>query len=274
MRTVYNIKETLVVNDNDYFNSVVRDHLAWLGSCMLLDCASIVELNLTFDNDKVSFFGDNMTADYHSIIRKLDGQTSFEMELCFSYDSNMYDTKSAFSIAEYLQDEDEQDSVFYTICYYDEDSWNKGILCAYGVKDGKVYNGAVEAHTITEFPEIADWYTSRDSVVIESDVMNNFDKSNLPEVKAVCDELAEMSNYDYEMTYDGNDIVFCMYNFQPKCKADYENYIRLTQRLCALMPDDYGFRVTFVDLDDRYGRVFEINVNNENSYSLKMTCIE
>lgn len=279
MSVYYTVKETLNVTEaaeeNEMFQTLVHAHLTWLGWKLLQDRANVYQLSLSVGDQKFTFSGKTITSDFHELIRALKSASSFHLAMDYCYVWYGADPETAcdhLSISSYLEEteESERKGIFYTMYNYADCGDDVGVLCAYGEKNGKVYNGVVQEQEISEFPSTGSWCTPKECVVCCPDELDGL---NMDSILKVIDELSALSEGD-NLTVSENELAYYMNQFEPKNADDFKKFVRLAGELLELTEGQCCFCAELVDWDDPYNRILKIDIEDREKYSITMAAID
>lgn len=284
MSVYYDVKEYLEIREiaggNDPMVDLARKHLAWLGWKMLDDSAWVRKIFLSCGEKNYVFSGDTVRADFHDIIRALADDsglkagTAIKLSMDYHYRWTGGDPQSAYDhlvISGYLEqaNEEETKNIFYTMYNNADCGDGAGVLSAYGERNGRVYKGIVQDKPVSDFPDSGDWYAPRETVIYEPDELDHVD---VQAVGAVIRELSTLSVGD-QITISENELSYRMNDFHPKTPEDFQKFAYLAGRLIDLTNGECYLCAEFVDLDDPFGRILKINVENSEKYTVTMASV-
>lgn len=275
----YDFKETIHIADTEKSYEafcVFVKHLLKLGAEIIDDNARIHKIQIIADDNKKEFSGETITKDYQELIRAVKEATSVEAVLDYDYwqkggctianEKIIWDESAdLFDMAEYISklDDEQRDGLFYSLYNYADCSETSGQLAAYGEKNGKLYNGAVEAETISILPDGV-WYSHPTAIVYDVE-----DVENIEEVESICDAMTKFSGYD-ELTVNGNEISFYLNNLELENDAELVEFAGLCQKLLkATNGECYGAdELNLTDLVSNDGRIVNIKIDVDSGYEI------
>lgn len=279
MSVFYDVKEYLsvkeITEDNNTIFSLAKAHLAWLGWKLLSDCAYVNNISISFGKEKLVFSGDTITADFHHIIRTVKNESSFELTMDYRYFWYGYDGENScdhLAISSYLKhaSPDEARHIFYTMYNNADCSDGAGVLCAYGEKSGKAYNGIIENKVISSFPGSGNWYSPKEAIICCPDIIDGLD---MAAIKSIIEELGTLSSND-NITISDDELAYYMNNFEPKNVDDFKKFAYLAGRLIELTNGDCYACAELVDLADPIGRILKIDIKNSKSYTITLAAVD
>lgn len=279
MSVYYDVKEYLevqkITEENSEILDFARSHLAWLGWKMLLDTANIRKISLCCGEKTFDFSGSTITTDLHNMIRALECASPFKLIMDYDYlwsESDHESTCDHLAISSYLDEVEEAGvkHIFYTM-YNNADSGDgAGILSAYGERSGRVYKGIVQEKPISDFPDRGNWHAPREAIIYQPETLVGVDMAAVLDIVKQLKKLSEddnLTNTEIEFSY-------CMNNFQARSAEDFKKFAYLAGRLIDLTNGECCICAELVDLDDPFGRILKIDIEDQENYTITMTAID
>lgn len=279
MSVCYDVKEYLevqeITEENREILEFAKEHLAWLGWKMLTNSAKVNKISLLCGEKKLFFCGDTVDANFHDMIRTLEENLSFQLTMEYYHCWRGSDPEFIYdhlSISSYLEKTNEVGSqhIFYSMYNRADCGEGAGVLCAYGEKKGHTYSGIIQDKPIFDFPDTGNWYAPNSVLVYEPE---NLDHLDVKVIANIIKELRTLSEDD-DIIVSENELSYFMNNFQPKNAKDFIKFTDLASKLIELTDGECYVAAELVDLDDPYGRILKINMENNEKYSITMASVE
>lgn len=298
MSIYYTVKEHLVITGNsDCFDIAcsMKSRLALLGSMLLLDEASVDSIILTADGTEYTFSGNEITTDYHNIVRVLGTAKNIDMTAEYGTTWHVGCDETGIlpiSMCNFINEAIEETpeiahDIFYSVYIEADCDEGNGTLYAFGERNGRFYSGAAEYTDVSEFPENGVWQTEAAAISLSLDDTADYDVNA---IDSVCRELRDSFSVckEYSLSFaDGkisigeeirpdtfiaedNSIEFHLNNPRLESAEDFEKLIRLFNELNELTDGECGYIFEFADWSGADARLVKIDFDENGKIKIKM----
>ena len=268
MSVYYNVKEHISINnfqDEEVISSIIET-IASVAQMMLYDRAKINSLSLCANGELHSFEGHEITSKLHEIIRAIGAATT--MDLVMSYDSvNCEFPISKVVSKKFRTNSEHVGKLFYSLYNKADCNSGVGLLSAYGEKNGLFYHGPI----ILKPSSFADgeWYNEDTLITFEADID---DALNLENLKNCVDELSAIGA-DVDLRVGDKDVSLFVNNITIKSTEEFERFVKLCIELDRATDGKCGFMLEFVDTSGADARITQIDLDDNDGYSVWMATI-
>jgi hypothetical protein len=280
MSTYYTVKEHIAANDipEDVYTELsgaienMRFQFAKLGALMLLDLAYIDSMKLNADGKDYSFSGKSVTVDFQKILEAIGNATSFDLDIEYgfwhyggydSWDVGPFNTAACFESVVTEAPDDAKNFYYSMYNHCDSSGTGAGILCAYGMHNGKHLNGVV-APEITKSPKDGEWVAIDTSVVFDDDLTEKTD------VNAIAKCVEEFRALGAEVNYTPDTSALYVNSITLRSQQDITKFIEICLELIKATDNRCGFMADFVDFSGKDARVLTIDFDGKPDPIIKV----
>lgn len=278
MSVYYEIKEHLQVADTQehwIITDLAVSQLCLLGSHILSERTGYVELTAVADGETYCFTGNNMTEDYHKLIRALRNAKSLEIISSYGYFHSVLDADPGpFPMVELLDaiardNPEELHGMFYSMYNNADCAEGAGAIAAFGEKGGRLYTGHVAFQNVDAIPD-GHWCTPSTAVCYDTCEPAGSDPDS---IEAVCRRMCEFSNGDdLTRTVDGT-ISFFLNNLCIKTDEQLKAFLQLLAQLIDLTDGNCGLIGELADISGSDVKMLRFDAEADGSYCLQMAAV-
>ncbi len=272
MSISYIVKEYLCVRNyqNKHITHAITETLASIGHQILLDNAFVMELNMVADGKRYSFCGKCMTKDFHEIILAAK-HTKTNLELTLFY----YAYDCYFDISNEVEDTlknspELSDNIFHSFYNKADCNSGSGILCAYGKKNGILYNGIINP---VESPALCEgiWEACDTAISFEEDINDALDLDGIRKCANDLIELDEEIDINFEI--DDKTALLYLNDISLNTVEKVKKFIDICERLQTATNYTCGFLTEFVDYTVATPRIMILDILSSDSPKILIASI-
>ena len=255
---------------------IMQFNLASLASLVLLDEARIYGLQLTADGREYNFSGKEITPEYRTILSALGEAADIDIVAEYGYywrDKPLYLNVGPFELMDTLDEHSNEvgwDNVFYSAWHNADYNDGCGALVAYGVKDGKTYNGVVPFEKVDAVPE-GEWYAQDIPIIASVKGASEEERAVFiaacRDFSAFCDE-ADLGFYEHDGVF-----TFCMSNLAVKTDAEARQFMEKVKEVHRLSNESFCLMANMVDLTLKDARLMMIEEDGEDGFNISIAAV-
>ena len=271
MSIYYTVKEHFSIKNTAGFSDIIdliADHFSQIGERLPSKNSFVIEFKLIADNKAYSF-------NDKELLNTLKKAKSIDYTMHYEYRNDDCDNVGPFEICDFIEsklenDETATENVFFSMYNSADCEPGAGVLCAFGIKNGVLYNGVLQPAP-SELPENGAWITP-DTCVVFDDALT--ESMNPEQIKECAEAFSEMGDHtDVDFRNNPNGISLFVNYLELQSKKDFESFIEISKKLLSATDGKAGVSGEFVDLDSEDAKILVIDFEESGSYSVKSTAL-